>query len=154
MTATRSRAGARACRLPRRLETRSMPVSSPPRHPRRPLGGDGTGRSMPAVAHLLAEGDRIVGGIAQRADDYALVLGGRVVAATDSAGMAIAMLRHVRDTLASADAPLEVRVSSALDGAATREAESAGLSLDAYLDALEAERVERVEERAARGSRQ
>ncbi|AXK72082.1 hypothetical protein DWG18_07155 [Lysobacter sp. TY2-98] len=104
---------------------------------------------MPAVAHLLADDERIVGGVAQRDDDYALVLGGRVVASTDSAGMAIAMLRHARVTLSTDDTPLTVRIAPALENPATREAETAGLTLEAYLTALEAERVERADDRLA-----
>lgn len=102
---------------------------------------------MPALAHLLTDGDRIVGGVAQRDDEYALVLGGRVVAATESAGMAIAMLHHARATLATDDVPLTVRIAPALEAPATREAASAGLTLEGYLAALEAERRERGEER-------
>lgn len=102
---------------------------------------------MPAVAHLLADEARIIGGIARRRDDYALVLGGRVVAATESAGMAIAMLRHARVALSTDDTPLSIRVAPALETPAVAEAEAAGLSLEAYLDALEAERVERNAER-------
>lgn len=125
-----------------------MPVSSRPRHPRRP-DGQGTGRSMPAVAHLLAGDDRIVGGIAKRDDEYALVLGGRVMTSTDSAGMAIAMLRHARVLLSTDETPLSIRIAPALESPATEEAASAGLGLEAYLDVLEAERRERAEERAA-----
>ena len=98
---------------------------------------------MPAVAHLLAEGERIVGGVARRDDEYALVLAGRVIASTDSAGMAIAMLRHARSTLSTEETPLSIRIAPALETPATAEAESAGLTLEAYLDALEAERRER-----------
>jgi hypothetical protein len=105
---------------------------------------------MPAVAHLLAEGDRIVGGIARRSDDdYALVLGGRVMASTESAGMAIAMLRHARAVLSSNEGELTIRVSPELESPAIHEAAEAGLELEPYLDLLEAERRERAEERDA-----
>lgn len=104
---------------------------------------------MPAVAHLLAEGDRIVGGIARRDDEYALVLAGRVMASTDSAGMAIAMLRHARVLLSADGSALSIRVSPELQMPATDEAASAGLELEAYLDVLETERRERAEERGA-----
>ncbi|WP_133478626.1 hypothetical protein [Cognatilysobacter segetis] len=125
-----------------------MPVSSRPRHPRRRDDG-GDGRSMPAVAHLLAEGERIVGGIARRDDEYALVLAGRVMASTDSAGMAIAMLRHARVLLSTDETPLSIRVAPALETPAIDEAAAAGLELEAYLDVLETERRERAEERNA-----
>jgi hypothetical protein len=104
---------------------------------------------MPAVAHMLADGDRIVGGIAKRDEEYALVLGGRVMASTDSAGMAIAMLRHARVLLSTDDVPLTLRIAPALETPATEEAASAGLELEAYLDVLETERRERAEERDA-----
>ena len=123
-----------------------MPVSSRPRHPRRRNDGDGRG-NMPAVAHLVAEDERIVGGIARRDDEYALVLGGRVIASTDSAGMAIAMLRHARTTLSADGTRLAIRIAPALETPATQEAEDAGLTLEGYLAALEAERVERADER-------
>jgi len=125
-----------------------MPVSSRPRHPKRRDDGS-AGRSMPAVAHLLADDGRIVGGIARRDDEYALVLDGRVIAATDSAAMAIAMLRHARATLSSPQAGFSVRIAPELQTPATAEADAAGLELDAYLDVLETERRERAEERNA-----
>ena len=104
---------------------------------------------MPAVAHLLADDERVVGGIARRDDEYALVLGGRVMASTDSAGMAIAMLRHARVVLSTGDASLSIRVSPALETPAAAEAATAGLELEAYLTLLESERRERAEEREA-----
>lgn len=105
---------------------------------------------MPAVAHLVTPDDRIVGGVARRDDEYVLVLGGKVMAATDSAGMAIAMLRHARSLLSTEDAPLVTRVAPALETPATLEADAAGLDLEAYLQVLEAERLERSAERGAR----
>jgi hypothetical protein len=104
---------------------------------------------MPAVAHLLADDDRIVGGVARRDDEYALVLGGRVMASTDSAGMAIAMLRHARSLLSRDGSSRSIRVSPALETPAVQEAAEAGLELEPYLDLLEAERRERAEEREA-----
>ncbi|GAB6197571.1 hypothetical protein [Lysobacter xanthus] len=124
-----------------------MPVSSPPRHPRR--RPDGRDRGLPAVAHLLTGDGRIVGGIARRADDFALVIGGRVMTATDSAGMAIAMLRHARVMLSTDEVPLSMRISAALESPAAAEAQDAGLDLEAYLQVLEAERLERAGEREA-----
>jgi hypothetical protein len=123
-----------------------MPVSTPPRHPHRP---DGSGRSLPAVAQLLAGDGRVVGGIARRDDEYALVLAGKVMASTDSAGMAIAMLRHARVLLSKGDLALQVRVSPELETPAIDEAALVGLELEPYLDVLETERRERAEERGA-----
>lgn len=104
---------------------------------------------MPAVAHLVRDDGTVVGGIARRGEEWVLVLGGTVMAATDSAAMAIAMLRHARTTLAVHDEPLAVRIAPVLDAAATQEAALAGLELEPYLAALETERVERVAERDA-----
>jgi hypothetical protein len=123
-----------------------MPAPPPPRPPHRP---DGSGRSLPALAHLLAADGRIVGGIARRDEDYALVLAGKVMAATDSAGMAIAMLRHARVLLSKNDVALRMRVSPELETPAVAEAALAGLELEPYLDVLESERRERAEERGA-----
>ncbi|HEY4581378.1 MAG TPA: hypothetical protein VIG88_00700 [Lysobacter sp.] len=106
---------------------------------------------MPAVAHLVAEDGQIVGGVARRDDEYALVLGGRVIASTESAAMAIAMLRHARATLSADDTRLAIRIAPALETPATQEAEAAGMSLEGYLAALEAERVERADERSGPG---
>ena len=128
-----------------------MPVSSRPRHPRRRPDGHCRGGNKPAVAHLVAEDGPIVGGIARRDDEYALVLGGRVIASTDSAGMAIAMLRHARATLSADDTRLAIRIAPALETPATQEADDAGMTLEAYLAALEAERVDRADERGGPG---
>lgn len=104
---------------------------------------------MPAVAHLVRDDGSVVGGVARRDEEWVLVLGGKVMAATDSAAMSIAMLRHARSTLARDDAPLALRIAPVLDAAATQEAALAGLELEPYLAALEAERVERATERDA-----
>lgn len=104
---------------------------------------------MPALAHLIGDAGQVIGGIARRDDEFALVLGGRVMASTDSAGMAIAMLRHARVVLQKNGATLAIRVSPMLQGPAIAEAAAAGLDLEAYLDVLETERRERAEERGA-----
>lgn len=104
---------------------------------------------MPALAHLLGADDAIVGGIARRGDEYAFVFGGRVVTSTDSAAMAIALLDRAITVHAARDVALRRRVSEPLLAAATREAEDAGLTLEAQLAALEAERIEHVQQRAA-----
>ncbi|TZF91546.1 hypothetical protein [Cognatilysobacter lacus] len=124
-----------------------MPDSKPPRHI--PRDGAFSGLSMPAVAHLLADGDRIVGGIARRYGEYALVLGGRVMASTESPGMAIAMLRHARVTLSSGPVPLSIDIAPDLQLPAMEEAASEGMELEAWLAALETERRERADGRGA-----
>lgn len=102
---------------------------------------------MPALAHLLDEAGAIVGGIAQRDGEYAFVLGGRVITSTDSAAMAIALLDRAIDVHAARDITLRRRVAEALLTAATREADEAGMTLEAQLAALEAERIEHAQER-------
>jgi hypothetical protein len=102
---------------------------------------------MPALAHLLDEAGAIVGGIAQRDGEYALVLGGRVITSTDSAAMAIALLDRAIEIHAARDITLRRRVAEPLLTAATREADEAGLTLEAQLAALEAERIEHAQER-------
>jgi hypothetical protein len=104
---------------------------------------------IPAHAHLLDADERIVGGIGLRGGEWALVLRGQVVTTTDSAAMAIAMLNRAAAAAGSADAPLRLRYSDALRDAATREAEADGQSLDQYLAALEAERLEHVQKKQA-----
>lgn len=102
---------------------------------------------MAAHAHLIDTDGRVVGGVAQRDDEWALVLEGRVVTTTDSAGMAIAMLHRAAAARRTPAVALELRYSDALRDAATREAEASGQTLDDYLAALEAERVEHVEKK-------
>lgn len=131
-----------------------MPVPKPPRHPRKPPrtgGGDGTGQAMPAHARLLDGTDGVMGGIALRGDEWVVVLQGRVVAATESAGLAIAMLRHTSTLLAGAGHAVRVKTSETLRVRATEEGAAAGKSLDDYLAYLEAERAELAREREGAG---
>jgi hypothetical protein len=125
-----------------------MPLSKPPRHPKKTARGDGDARrSMPAHAHLLDAADRVVGGVALRDEDWVVVLQGREVASTESAGMAIAMLRHTATLLGRAGHPVRVDTSETLIAHATEEGAAAGKSLDDYLAYLEAERAELAAER-------
>lgn len=109
---------------------------------------DGAAASpMAAHAHLLDGDGRIIGGVALRGDEWALVLGGRVVTTTDSAAMAIAMLHRAAVARGTAEAAVQLRYSDALRDAATREAETSGQTLEQYLAALEAERIEHMEKK-------
>lgn len=131
-----------------------MPVSKSRRHPKkspRRTAGDGAGRSMPAHAHLLDDAGRVLGGIALRETEWVVVLQGRVVAATESAGLAIAMLRHTATLMAGAGHALRVDTSETLRERASAEGAEAGKSLDEYLAYLEAERAELARERDAGG---
>lgn len=104
---------------------------------------------LPALAHLLDVDDAIVGGIAQRDGEYAFVFGGRAVTSTDSAAMAIALLDRAIAVHAARDVVLRRRVSDPLLTAATLEAAEAGITLEAHLAALEAERIEHMQQRSA-----
>lgn len=125
-----------------------MPVSRFPRSP----GDSGAGRSMPAHAHLVDAIEGVVGGVALRGDEWAVVLHGRVVAATESAGLAIAMLRHTASLLVKAGRPVRVDVADVLRERATEEGAAAGKTLDDYLAYLEAERAELARERREGGN--
>lgn len=129
-----------------------MPVSRSRRNPKRPgngpRGDGGARRTMPAHAHLIDEAGNVVGGVALRDAEWVVVLQGRVVAATESSGLAIAMLRHTASLLAAAERPVRVDVSDTLRERATEEGAAAGKSLDDYLAYLEAERAELARERS------
>lgn len=107
---------------------------------------------MPALAHLLDADDAIVGGIAQRDGEYTFVFGGRSVTSTDSAAMAIALLDRAIAVHAARDVALRRRVSEPLLAAATLEASEAGITLEAHLAALEAERIEHMQKRGSADS--
>lgn len=116
-----------------------------PERPIRRLGG----RLQPHAQLLDGDGNAI-GGAGFRDGEWLTVLGGKVVAHTDSAAMAMATLRRVMAVKQEAGQSLALRVSPALELAATREAADAGLSLEAYLHALERERQEHSAGDAAR----
>ena len=92
----------------------------------------------------------LLGGVGLRGREWVFVLDGKPVAATESAAMAIAMLRHVASLRGQDHADAVLACSTTLQAAATREAEAEGKTLDDYLAMLEDERVERVEDRQAR----
>ena len=131
-----------------------MPLSKPPRHPRKPTGGggsggDGRGRdALPAHGHLTDASGQLLGGVAQRGEEWVVVLNSRVVAATASAGLAIAMLRHTATLLGADGRRVRVDTSETLREKATQEGALSGKSLEEYLDYLEAERAELAREKA------
>ena len=128
-----------------------MPVSRSRRTPKKPTraaGGDsGARRTMPAHAHLIEGGQDVVGGIALRDDEWVVVLHGRPVATTESAGLAIAMLRHTAVLLIGTGRVVRVDTSETLRTRATEDATEAGKTLEEYLAFLEAERAELARER-------
>ena len=101
------------------------------------------GAALQPHAQLLDQDDASVGGVGWRDNEWLLVLGGRVVAHSESAAMALAMLRHVMAVQAQADHPLRLEASPALLHAAGREAAALGHTLEEYLAELERERRER-----------
>lgn len=102
------------------------------------------GASLQPHAQLLDENDTAVGGVGWRDGEWLLVLGGQVVARSESAAMALAMLKHVVAVQASADRDLRLEASPPLLSAASREAEGLGHTLEEYLAVLEQERLERT----------
>lgn len=102
------------------------------------------GDAMQPHAQLLDDQDASVGGVGWRDDEWLLVLGGQVVARSESAAMALAMLKHVVAVQAGAGNELRLEASPALLNNASREAAALGHTLDEYLAALEQERRERV----------
>lgn len=108
----------------------------------------GAGRAAPLLrphAEILDGEGRIVGGAGIRSGEWVMLLNGREVAGTESPGMVLAMLTHAATLREEAGLPVELRYSTELRDAATREAQGEGKTLPEYLAMLEAERVERAE---------
>jgi len=103
-----------------------------------------TRAAAPAAMHAQLSADgRVIGGVQWRDGEWVMVLGGKDLAGTDSAAMAMAMLRHVAAVRESDGQAVGLMQSIALREAATREAELEGKSLEEFLAQLEAERLER-----------
>jgi hypothetical protein len=102
-------------------------------------------RALVEHAHLVDAQGSIVGGAGLRGDEWVLVLGGKAVAGTESAAMAIAMLQHVASLQQQSGSALQLNYSTHLRDAATAEAGAEGKSLEEYLALLEAERQQRSE---------
>lgn len=101
------------------------------------------GDALQPHAQLLDEDDHAVGGVGWRDGEWLLVLAGQVVARSESAAMALAMLKHVVAVQAGADRELRLVASPPLLTAAGREAKGLGHTLEEYLAVLEQERLER-----------
>lgn len=99
------------------------------------------GDALQVQARLTDEAGETVAAAALRDGEWLLLLDGRTAAATDSASMALAMLRHVAQRREGE--PLRLRCAPQLRAAAAEEAAAHGRTLDAHLEALEAERRER-----------
>ena len=110
----------------------------------------GATRAAPIIrphAEILDGEGKILGGAGVRAGQWVMVMNGKEVAGTDSAGMIIAMLTHAATLREEAGLQVELRYSTELRDAATIEAEQQGKTLQEYLNMLETERVERLEYR-------
>lgn len=113
-----------------------------------------TPHSIQPHATLRDARGNLLGGVGLRGREWVFVLDGKTVAATESAAMAIAMLRHVAGLRGQDAADVVLACSTTLQAAASREAESEGKSLDDYLAMLEDERADREEgEQSADDSR-
>ena len=93
-------------------------------------------------AHLVDQHDAIIGGAGLRGAQWVLVMGGAVLAGTDSAAMVLAMLNHAAALRTEAGETVRLSYSDVLRDAATKEASAAGKTLEEMLQALEQERIE------------
>ena len=109
--------------------------------PKRPIRR--LGSALQPHAQLLDNDGNAVGGVGWRDGEWLLVLAGQVVARSESAALALAMLKHVVAVQARAGTELELHASPPLLTAATREAGALGHTLEEYLVVLEQERVTR-----------
>lgn len=101
------------------------------------------GDALQPHAQLLDADDVSIGGVGWRDGEWLLVLGSQVAARSDSAAMALAMLRHVVAVQERNGRELRLEASAPLLNAAGREAAALGRTLEEHLAALEQERVER-----------
>ncbi|MFE0502346.1 hypothetical protein ACFW0P_16365 [Lysobacter soli] len=101
------------------------------------------GDALQPHAQLLDADDAAIGGVGWRDGEWLLVLGSQVAARSDSAAMALAMLRHVVAVQERTGRELRLEASAPLLNAAGREAAALGRTLEEHLAALEQERVER-----------
>src|SRR5262245_1492821 len=105
-----------------------------PKRPIRRLGNP----LQPHAQWEDADGNTI-GGAGWRDREWLMVLGGQVVARTESAAMTLAMLKHVVALQEQAGRAVKLTYSPAMEAVATREAAAEGKSLDEYLQLLEQE---------------
>lgn len=101
------------------------------------------GAALQPHAQLLDDDNSSIGGVGWRDGEWLLVLGSQIAARSDSASMALAMLRHVVAVQERAGRELRLEASAPLLHAAGREAAALGRTLEEHLAALEQERMER-----------
>lgn len=102
-------------------------------------------RSLVEHAHLIDGDGAIFGGAGLRGQEWIIVLGGRELAGTDSAAMALAMLNRIATVEEAGGTSVRLSYSTQMRDAATAEATAEGKTLDEYLAQLEAERAERAD---------
>jgi hypothetical protein len=103
-----------------------------------------TRKSAEPHAALTDDVGNVIGGAAFHQGEWLMLLDGQVVSGTNSAGLILAMLKHTASVRESEGLSVRLTYSTTLRAAATKEAETEGKTLDAYLDMLEAERAERL----------
>lgn len=114
------------------------------KEPKRPIRR--LGAPLQPHAQLLDADGHAVGGAGWRDGQWLTLLGGQVVARTDSAAMTLAMLRHLAALQERAGHAVRLAWSPTLEQAATGEAAAAGQTLEAHLQWLEEERAARAAE--------
>jgi hypothetical protein len=114
------------------------------KEPKRPIRR--LGSPLQPHAQLETGDGNTIGGAGWRDGEWLTVLGGQVAARTQSAGMTLAMLKHIVALQEQEGHSLKLTYSPTLEAAATREAAAAGHSLEDYLQMLEQERQERSEQ--------
>ena len=112
------------------------------KEPKRPIRR--LGSQLQPHAQLETADGNTIGGAGFRDGEWFTVLGGQVVARTQSAAMTLAMLRHIVAVQAQAGQVVKLTHSPAMETVATREAAAEGHSLEEYLLLLERERAERT----------
>ncbi|QSX78668.1 hypothetical protein [Agrilutibacter solisilvae] len=103
------------------------------------------GQPIQPHAQLADAQGAAVGGAGWRDGQWLTVVGGQVVARTDSAALTLAVLRHLVALREAAGQPVTLTFSPSLEAMATREAAALGLTLEEYLQQLEDERLSRDE---------
>lgn len=98
------------------------------------------GDALRLQARLTGDDGGTVAAVALRDGEWLLLLDGGIAARTDSAAMALAMLRHVAGRRGADDAGLQLRCAPQLRASAAAEAAAHGRTLDVHLAALEVER--------------
>lgn len=112
------------------------------KEPKRPIRR--LGAPLQPHAQLETGDGNTVGGAGWRDGEWLTVLGGQVVARTQSAAMTLAVLRHIVALQEQAGLAVKLTYSPTMETVATREAAAAGTSLEEYLQMLEQERAERA----------